>query len=113
MATRACWLVSDGHVLASAEQALDRGDRLRGLRGRRGVDGAFVIPACRWVHTFGMRFALDVAHVDRAGNVLRTVRMRPHRLGAPMVHAHVVIEAEAGAFARWGLKVGDVVELRE
>jgi uncharacterized membrane protein (UPF0127 family) len=113
MTTRACWLVSNGHVLASAEEATDRRERSKGLLRRDGVDGAFVIPQCRWVHTFGMRFAIDVAHVDEHGTVLRTVRMRPNRLGAPVWHARTVVEAEAGAFARWGLGVGDVVEIRE
>lgn len=113
MTTRACWLVSNGHVLASAEEATDRRDRTVGLLHRDHVDGAFVIPHCRWVHTFGMRFAIDVAHVDEHGTVLRTVRMRPQRLGAPVARSHMVIEAEAGAFARWGLRVGDVVEVRE
>jgi hypothetical protein len=38
--------------------------------------------------------------------------MRPHRVGAPVWGARIVIEAEAGAFGRWGLHVGDVIELR-
>ena len=113
MATEGCWLVSDGHVLASAERAVDRQSRARGLLHRDGVEGAFVIPHCRWVHTIGMRFAIDVAHLDADGHVLRTVRMAPNRVGAPMRHAHTVVEAEAGAFARWGLRVGDTLEVRE
>jgi uncharacterized membrane protein (UPF0127 family) len=39
--------------------------------------------------------------------------MNRNRLGLPIPKARVVIEAEAGAFARWGLRVGDVVELRQ
>lgn len=113
MTTRPCWLVSNGHVLASAEEATDRRARARGLLHRDHIDGAFVVPHCRWVHTVGMRFPIDVAHVDARGTVLRTVQMRPFRLGAPVPHASLVIEAEAGAFARWGLRVGDVVEVRE
>ncbi|MFZ9628482.1 MAG: DUF192 domain-containing protein [Ilumatobacteraceae bacterium] len=113
MATDGCWLVSDGRVLASAERATDRSSRMRGLLRRNGVEGAFVIPQCRWVHTIGMRFAIDVAHLDADGHVLRTVRMVPNRVGAPMRHAHTVVEAEAGAFARWGLRVGDTIEVRE
>lgn len=112
MASGSCWLVSEGHVLASAEIAEGRRHRLVGLLGRTSVEGAFVIPRCRWVHTFGMKMPLDVAHVDASGTVLRTVRMVPHRVGAPMRRAHLVIEAEAGAFERWGLRAGDIVEVR-
>jgi uncharacterized membrane protein (UPF0127 family) len=107
------WLVSSGRVLASAEVAGGRRDAARGLLGRDGVDGVFVIPRCRWVHTLGMRFPIDVAHLAADGTVLRTARMARWRLGMPVRQAQTVVEAEAGAFARWGLVVGDVVEIRE
>lgn len=106
------WLVSDGRVLASAEVALDRRARAKGLLGRATIDGALVLRPCRWVHTIGMRFAIDVAYVDAEGVVVKTVQMRRHRLGIPVFSSRTVIEASAGAFARWGLRVGDVVEVR-
>jgi uncharacterized membrane protein (UPF0127 family) len=106
-------LVSDARVLAAAEVATTAEQRRRGLRGRDGIDGALVIERCRWVHTFGMRFTIDVAHIDDNGVVVKIVRMRPHRFGAPVRGAGWVIEAATGAFERWGLSVGDVVELRD
>ena len=60
-----------------------------------------------------MRFALDVAYLDKNGVVVKTVHMRRHRVGAPVWRARTVVEAQEGAFGRWGLRVGDVVELRE
>ena len=107
------WLVSDARVLASAEVATGRRDRRRGLLHRDCLDGALVLRPCRWVHTLGMRFPLDVAYVDRDGNVVKAVRMARHRVGLPVTNATWVIEAEAGAFERWGLSTGDVVELRD
>ena len=107
------WLMSEARVLASAEVAIDRSARRRGLLKRDGIEGALVIKSCRWVHTVGMRFPLDVAYVDDEGTVVKTVRMERHRIGVPVPHATWVIEAEAGAFDRWGLRVGDVVELRD
>ena len=77
-------MVSEARVLASAEVANDGSGRRRGLRGRDAVDGAFVIHSCRWVHTFGMRFPIDVAFVDDGGVVVKIVRMPPGRLGAPV-----------------------------
>jgi uncharacterized membrane protein (UPF0127 family) len=106
------WLLSDGTVIASAEVADTRSARRKGLLGRTGVDGAFVLPGCRWVHTVRMRFPLDVAYLDDDGVVMKTVRMHAHRVGVPVWSASWVIEAEAGAFARWGLRVGDQIELR-
>lgn len=106
------WLVSDGVVMASAEVADGHRAKRRGLRGRDAVEGAFVIEQCRWIHTVGMRFPIDVAFVDAQGAVIKTMRMDRRRVGAPVWGARSVIEAEAGAFARWGLHVGDVIELR-
>ena len=107
------WLVSDARVLASAEVATSRAARRRGLRGRDDIEGAFVIPRCSWVHTFGMRFPIDVAFVDADGVVVKMVRMRAWRLGAPVRAAEWLVEASVGAFERWGLSMGDVVELRD
>lgn len=111
--TSQCWLVSGGHVLASAERADDHRSRARGLLGRRGVEGALVLSKCRSVHTIGMKFAIDVAFLDANGFVLKVAHMHRNRIGIPVWRATTVVEAEAGAFERWGLKVGDQVELRE
>ena len=112
-ATDPCWLVSDGRVLASAERATDRRTRAHGLLGRSGVNGAFVIAPCRSVHSIGMKFDLDIAFLDADGLVLKVARLRRNRIGLPVWKARTVVEAEAGAFERWGLHVGDQVELRE
>lgn len=106
------WLVSEGRVLASADVAAAPAERRRGLLRRDGIDGALVIDPCRWVHTVGMRFPVDVAFLDADGVVLKTVQMARHRLGAPVPRARRVVEAEAGAFARWGVHVGMTLEIR-
>lgn len=107
------WLVSKGTVLASAQHATSHADRGRGLLGRSGIDGALVLENTRWVHTIGMKFAIDVAHLDADGKVLRIARMQPNRIGPYVRGAARVVEAEAGAFARWGMHLDDIVELRE
>jgi uncharacterized membrane protein (UPF0127 family) len=106
------WLLVEGRVLASADVVTSGSDRRRGLLGRDGLEGALVLEPCRWVHTIGMRFPLDVAYLAADGAVLKTVRMHRHRVGLPVPRAARVIEAEAGAFGRWGLHVGDIVEIR-
>lgn len=106
------WLVSAGRVLASAQVADGFSQRARGLIGRQGIDGALLIERCRSVHTIGMRFAIDVAYLDAAGTVLKIEHLRPYRVGMPVRRAVSVVEAEAGAFERWALRTGDVVELR-
>lgn len=111
------WLVtkddSDPRVLASAEVADSHTARRRGLLGRDGIEGAIVLRPCRWVHTVGMRFPIDVAFLDDDGVVIKTMQMQRQRVGIPVWRARAVVEASAGAFARWGLRVGDRVEISE
>lgn len=106
------WLLRDDRVLASLEIASTRADRRRGLLGRDGFDGALLIEGTRSVHTVGMRFPIDVAHLDGEGVVLRTCTMPRNRIGLPVPRARRVLEAEAGSFARWGLCPGQVLEVR-
>ena len=106
-------MVSDARVFASADVASNRSARRNGLLGRDGFEGALVLRPCRWIHTIGLRFPLDVAYLDGEGVVVKTVRMPRYRVGAPVWRARTVIEAQAGAFERWGLHVGDVVEVRD
>ncbi len=107
------WLVRDGQVLASLEVASSRGERMRGLLGRDRFDGALLLRPARSVHTFRMRFPIDVAFLSDDLVVLKVVTMVPWRISAPVVRAHCVIEAEAGAFRSWGLTVGDRLDVKE
>ncbi|WP_069170947.1 DUF192 domain-containing protein [Streptomyces griseus] len=86
--------------------AASYGARARGLLGADGVDGALLITPCGSVHTFRMRFAIDVAYLDREFTVLAVRTMRPGRLGLPRPRARHVVEAEAGAMERWGVRPG-------
>ncbi len=106
------WLLRAGDVLAAAEVADTFAQRSRGLLGKSGYEGAMILPRTRSVHTFGMRFAIDVALCDRELTVLRVTTLRPYRMTLPKRGGRSVIEAEAGAFERWGLRVGDRLELR-
>ena len=89
------------------------GVRTRGLVGRDGLERAILLRPARSVHTLGMRFPIDVAHLDDDLTVLRTTRMDGLRVGRPVRRARAVLEAEVGSFERWGLAVGDVLEVRE
>ena len=106
------WLVADGRVLASVEVAEAYRTRAKGLLGREGIDGALLLRPARSVHSFGMRFPIDVAFCDAELYVLDIVALRPHRVTLPRWRARAVIEAEVGAFDRWGVHVGDQLEVR-
>jgi hypothetical protein len=107
------WLVRDGEVLAAAEVTRTRRERGRGLLGRDGYTGALIFRPCHQVHTVGMRFAIDVAFCSADDVVLAVRTMKPWRLSPLVWRSAFVIEAESGAFERWGLRVGDQVEVKE
>jgi uncharacterized membrane protein (UPF0127 family) len=108
------WLLREGEVLAALETADSRRARRKGLLGRDGIEGALLLPSARMgVHSFGMRFPLDVAFCDRDMVVRRTLSLRPGRMTRPSFTAPCVLEAEAGAFDRWQLHAGDCLEIKE
>ncbi|MGK5731782.1 DUF192 domain-containing protein [Streptomyces sp. URMC 124] len=87
--------------------------RTRGLLGRDAIEGALLLTPATSVHTFRMRFSIDVAHLDRDLRVLTMCTMQPGRLGAPRLRARHILEAEAGALSGWGLRPGVQVEIRD
>jgi uncharacterized membrane protein (UPF0127 family) len=96
-------------VASTVEIADTRASRRRGLLGRDRMpgDSAIVLTSCNAVHTFGMRFAIDVAFVDAAGGVCKIVRdMVPWRIAiAP--RAWTTIEFASGELASNAVDVGD------
>lgn len=105
------WLIRDTQVLASLEVADGFWARSTGLLGRKSCDGAMLLTHARGVHSIGMRFAMDVAFLDADRVVLEVVRLRPMRVTRPRTKARSILEAEAGAFERWGLAVGDRLDV--
>jgi uncharacterized protein len=78
--------------------ARTRRRRLLGLALRRDPpDGwALLFPRCRSVHTFGMRFAIDVVFLDSGGRVVRMVSNLPPGRVALCRYAAAAVEVEAG-----------------
>ncbi len=87
--------------------------RTRGLIGRpppRPGTGLWLSP-CRWVHTFGMRYPIDVVFLDRDRTVLEVVTVAPWRLSPWVGAAESVVELIAGEAARLGIGRGGKVSL--
>jgi len=101
----------DGRDVAAVELARSTAERRRGLLGRDGLEGGLWLEPCRQVHTLRMRFAIDVAQVDRHGIVRGVRTMPPGRFGPLGLRTRAVLEAEAGSFGVWGLAVGSHVQV--
>jgi uncharacterized membrane protein (UPF0127 family) len=97
------WLVT--HL----ELALDSQTRTRGLLGRDELapGHGLVIAPSQGVHTFGMRFPIDIVFVRRDGRVVRCRTAVPPRRLALWLTAFAVVEMAAGEAERAGLRVGD------
>lgn len=105
------WVTKNGERIAPLDVAASHKKRTRGLLGRNGVEGAILLSPCSGVHTFQMRFDIDVAYLDRSWTVIDMVRMRRNRLGRNRLRARHVLEAEWGALERWGVTRGDRLEV--
>jgi uncharacterized protein len=107
--TRNSEVVAD-HLLTAFESA----GRNKGLLGRDGLDAgsAMILAPCSAVHTFFMRFSIDVAFVARDGRVIKVRRaVAPWRI-AVAFGAFAVIELAAGSLERANTIRGDVLSLR-
>lgn len=88
--------------------ARTRRERLLGLALRRPpASGAgLLIERCRSVHTFGMRYALDLLWLDGIGTIVRVDRDIPPSRIRSCRAARAVLELPAGSAARYGLAPG-------
>ena len=62
---------------------------------RDGAGPGLLIPRCRSVHTFGMRFCLDLFFLDRELRVVSARRAVPPRRLAGCLRAQAVLELPA------------------
>lgn len=103
-----------GTVLATRlKAALTSTARRRGLLGCDGLEpgeGLWIAP-CESVHTFFMRFSIDLVYLDRKGCV-RKLRcaVGPWRLSACLT-AYSVLELPAGTIRATGTERGDRLEI--
>ncbi|MBO8128233.1 MAG: DUF192 domain-containing protein [Peptococcaceae bacterium] len=84
--------------------------RTIGLIGRRHFEpgDALWIKPCRGIHTFGMRFPIDIVYLDNNWKVMRTVAsLKPWRQGPIAFSASQVIELPAGTLERTDTRIGD------
>ena len=65
------------------------------LLERSAVGPGLLIPGCRSVHTFGMRFALDIAFLDAEGAAISRRRAVPPRRVLADRRASAVLETPA------------------
>ncbi len=102
-----------GQVLAGkARVARTWRQRMVGLLAHRqlAAEEALIFPSCTSIHTFGMRFPIDVIVVDREWRVVALREcLAPGRVVWPVWRAWGVVEAPCGTLNRAGLRMGDQI----
>jgi uncharacterized membrane protein (UPF0127 family) len=105
---------SRGSIVATMViPAFERTRRNKGLLGRRSFapGSALILAPCSSVHTFFMKFPIDIVFMSRDGEVLKVVpRCRAWRL-AFGIGAFAVIELPSAAAKATGTGVGDRLQL--
>lgn len=102
-----------GTVLASYMEVADSGPkRSKGLLGREGLspgEGLWIIP-CEAVHTFWMRFSIDLVYLDSKKRIRKLVsEVPPWRMSA-CLRAHSVLELPPGTIRLTKTQLGDTLE---
>ena len=81
-----------------------------GLLGRSSLPpgGGLLLRPCQSIHTFFMRFPIDVVFVNGDGRVVHVAEhVRPNRIGPVVRKARYVIEMPAGTISATATEVGD------
>lgn len=90
--------------------------RLRGLMGTQSArfrfgNGLWIVP-CHGVHTFGMRFPIDVLYLSPAKTVVHVEHdLKPWRMARVSMKAASVLELPANSLEGSGTAVGDEIEI--
>lgn len=75
-------------------------------------DGLWIVP-CEAVHTFGMKFEIDVLYLSKTKRVVKVrERMAKRRISA-CLWAHSVLELPAGMVREQATEVGDQLEFEK
>jgi uncharacterized membrane protein (UPF0127 family) len=105
--------LTKGTIIASEAWAADTSlERRTGLLKHLSLpegQGLWIVPT-EAVHTFGMKFSIDLLFLDRRKKVLK-IRQNMGRRGiAICLRAHSVLELPAGTIQATGTCVGDQLE---
>ena len=99
-------------MLATTLEVADHsGNRRRGLLGRHHLEsggGLWIVP-CEAIHTFGMRFPIDLVYLDRHLRVVKVCSNLPPRRLSACLSARSVLELASGTVQATSTQPGDAI----
>lgn len=89
--------------------------RIKGLLGKKalGSNQALILDPCNSVHTFFMRFPIDVLFVDKDYKVVKiTANLKPNSISGISWRSSKVIELSAGKIAATNTQLQDQIQFQ-
>ena len=102
-------------ITQKAQIASSLGQRLKGLLGKKSLPAneGLILKPCASIHTFFMRFPIDVLFLDKNMRVIRLIHdMSPAHLSSTAWGSKMTIELPAGKINQTSTQVGDILELK-
>jgi len=106
----------DSTLGTAVEVAETAARRAKGLLGRDHLAAGegLLFKHCSSLHTFFMRFAIDIAYISKDGRVLKTAHsVPPFRICVAPLRAHYALELPAGSLASSSTRVKDILRFVE
>jgi uncharacterized membrane protein (UPF0127 family) len=100
-------------VLATSLEVADTGEkRNKGLLGRKALapGGGLWITPCESVHTFFMKFPIDLIYLDRKQQIKKLRHAVPAWRMSACLSAHSILELPAGTIRNTQTDYGDTLE---
>ena len=108
-----CKALIDGAVIAEKVKKADRFfTRLKGLMWKKTIndDEGLLICPCRQIHTFFMRFPIDVLFLSESGEILFLKEsMAPGKISLTIPNCSQVLELKNGTICRKTISVSKTV----
>jgi uncharacterized membrane protein (UPF0127 family) len=102
-------------IVEQLKPAYTFGKRLKGLMFQKNLlpgSGVHIKP-CQSIHTFFMKFPIDVIYLDKELIVVGTEQsLPPGKLGGRFKNAHSVIEVKAGFISKKNIFVGQALQIK-
>lgn len=87
--------------------------RLKGLLGTDKLESgaAFIIRPCNSIHTFGMRYTIDVVFLNKQNKIIKITKAMVANRFSLCLNSSYVVELPFGTIDATGTKVGDTISL--
>lgn len=87
-------------------------DKIKGLLGKTSPI-CLIIKTRFGIHTFGMKFPIDVIVLSNTNKVIKTKKhLEPNRIFVWNIKYSTVIELPSGTINHTNTKIGDIIEIK-